>query len=93
VWLLAEIDDTTRRARLRRDGTHERSAAGAYGLTDREVEVLRLVADGLTNAEIAARLFISPKTASVHVSNVLRKLEVESRREAGRLARSAGITT
>jgi DNA-binding CsgD family transcriptional regulator len=52
------------------------------GLTDREFEVLRLVADGHSNREIAADLFISPKTASVHVSNILAKLSVATRGEA-----------
>jgi ATP/maltotriose-dependent transcriptional regulator MalT len=52
------------------------------GLTGRELEVLRLVAAGCSNREIAAELFISPKTASVHVSNILGKLGVASRGEA-----------
>jgi len=52
------------------------------GLTSREVEVLRLVSAGRSNREIAAELFISPKTASVHVSNILGKLGVASRGEA-----------
>ncbi|MCW2932734.1 MAG: LuxR family transcriptional regulator, partial [Actinomycetia bacterium] len=51
-------------------------------LTDREYEVLRLVAAGRSNREIAAALFISPKTASVHVSNILGKLGAASRTEA-----------
>jgi DNA-binding CsgD family transcriptional regulator len=49
------------------------------GLTAREREVASLVADGLTNVELAERLFISPRTAAVHVSNILRKLGVPSR--------------
>jgi DNA-binding NarL/FixJ family response regulator len=52
------------------------------GLTDREFEVLRLVAAGRSNREIAAELFISAKTASVHVSNILAKLGAASRGEA-----------
>jgi DNA-binding CsgD family transcriptional regulator len=52
------------------------------GLTGRELEVLRLVAAGCSNREIAAELFISPKTASVHVSNILGKLGAASRGEA-----------
>jgi DNA-binding CsgD family transcriptional regulator len=52
------------------------------GLTERELEVLRLVAAGRSNREIAAELFISPKTASVHVSNILGKLGAASRGEA-----------
>ena len=52
------------------------------GLTVRELEVLRLVAARRGNREIAASLFISPRTASVHVSNILSKLSVSSRGEA-----------
>lgn len=60
-------------------------------LSDREREVLSLVADGLTNISIAERLFLSPKTVRNHVSNILTKLQVPSRAEAGRRAREAGI--
>jgi len=56
------------------------------GLTARELEVLRLVADGLSNRAIAEELFISPKTASVHVSNILAKLGVSARVEAAATA-------
>jgi DNA-binding CsgD family transcriptional regulator len=56
--------------------------AGQPGLTGRELEVLRLVAAGQSNREIATALFISPKTASVHVSNILAKLGAASRTEA-----------
>ena len=56
------------------------------GLTAREFEVLRLVAAGRSNREIAAELFISAKTASVHVSNILGKLGVASRGEAAATA-------
>jgi DNA-binding CsgD family transcriptional regulator len=62
-------------------GTWEAGAADP-GLTERERDVLRLVAAGRSNKEIAAELFISPKTASVHVSNILAKLGVASRGEA-----------
>ncbi len=54
---------------------------GVGTLTRREREVALLVADGLTNAEVARRLYISPKTAAIHVSNILRKLELTSRTE------------
>lgn len=56
--------------------------ADALGLTHREADVLQLVAAGLSNGDIGQRLFISRKTASVHVSNILRKLGVSNRIEA-----------
>ncbi|MGW0226300.1 helix-turn-helix transcriptional regulator [Streptomyces tendae] len=58
----------------------------ALGLTGRERDVLRLVSDGRTNRQIAEELFISPKTASVHVSNILAKLGVSGRGEAAAVA-------
>jgi len=57
------------------------TSGGASTLTPREREVARLIGEGLTNAELARRLYISPRTAAVHVSNILRKLEVGSRTE------------
>ncbi|MCW2941994.1 MAG: ATPase-like protein [Actinomycetia bacterium] len=68
------------------------SAGGALGgLTAREAEVLRLVAEGRNNREIATSLFISPKTASVHVSNILAKLNATSRTEAAAIAHREGL--
>jgi DNA-binding NarL/FixJ family response regulator len=61
------------------------------GLTVRELEVLQLVAAGRSNREIAAELFISAKTASVHVSNILGKLGVASRGEAAATAYREGL--
>ncbi|MGV9693883.1 helix-turn-helix transcriptional regulator [Streptomyces sp. NPDC003444] len=61
-------------------------ADDAFGLTPREQDVLRLVAAGRTNRQIAGELFISPKTASVHVSHILAKLGVAGRGEAAALA-------
>jgi DNA-binding CsgD family transcriptional regulator len=63
-----------------------RPSPDRLGLTAREFEVLRLVAAGRSNAEIAAELFIAAKTASVHVSNILAKLGVSSRGEAAATA-------
>jgi DNA-binding CsgD family transcriptional regulator/tetratricopeptide (TPR) repeat protein len=63
----------------------------ALGLTSRERDVLRLVAVGHTNRRIAGELFISPKTASVHVSNILAKLGVSGRGEAAAVAHRLGL--
>jgi DNA-binding CsgD family transcriptional regulator/tetratricopeptide (TPR) repeat protein len=61
------------------------------GLTTRELEVLRLVADGLNNPEIAARLVVSPKTVEHHVSSILRKLGVRTRTQTAAAAVRLGI--
>ena len=66
-------------------------AANPFGLTDRELEVLRLVAAGCTNREIGEQLFMSPKTASVHVSAILGKLGVPGRLDAALLAQQVGL--
>jgi DNA-binding CsgD family transcriptional regulator/tetratricopeptide (TPR) repeat protein len=67
------------------------SALDRLGLTAREREVLALIAIGRTNREIAQTLFISPKTATVHVSNILAKLGVRSRVEAATVAHRLGM--
>ena len=68
------------------------TVAGArYGLTEREVAVLRLIGEGLTNRQIGQRLFISTGTAAVHVSNILRKLGVTGRIQAATIAHELGL--
>ena len=67
--------------------------ANPAGLTTRQVEVLRLLEDGLTNAELAKQLFLSVKTVDHHVSAILTKLDVTKRRDAVRRAREVGILT
>jgi DNA-binding CsgD family transcriptional regulator len=62
-----------------------------FGLSPREREVLALLCQRLTDAEIGAALFISPRTASRHVANLFDKLGVSSRREAAALAASHGL--
>ncbi|WP_277949966.1 helix-turn-helix transcriptional regulator [Bailinhaonella thermotolerans] len=79
-----------RRARLGEDGPGSPHQV-LPTLTSREREVLRLVAEGRNNREVAAALFISPKTASVHVSNILAKLGVTSRTSAAAIAHREGL--
>ena len=94
--LQAEVRKLALRARIPLDPA--RTAApdgqgpgGNYGLTSRELLVLRLLAAGRTNAQIGTELFISPKTASVHVSNILRKMGVSGRAQAAATAERAGL--
>ncbi|MGW4749871.1 helix-turn-helix transcriptional regulator [Streptomyces sp. NPDC004290] len=89
--LREDVELLAARARLslapeRRTPAPVEPGEGGFGLTPREQDVLRLVADGRTNRQIAEELFISPKTASVHVSNILAKLGVAGRGEAAALA-------
>lgn len=94
--LVERIDALARRGRvdLGSGPPGEQAADAAVDrlrLTDREREVLALVAEGRTNRQIADALFISTKTASVHVSNILSKLEVSNRGEAAAIARRLGL--
>jgi DNA-binding NarL/FixJ family response regulator len=96
--LLDAIDTLARQARL---DLRMEEAAGpsappsgsgdAYGLTERELEILRLIAGGWSNRQIADALFISPKTASVHASHIFDKLGASNRTEAGAIAMRVGL--
>jgi DNA-binding CsgD family transcriptional regulator len=90
--LARQISQLARRARIALgDSGSGQGNTAPFGLTSRELGVLRLVAAGCSNPEIAAELFISPKTASVHVSNILSKLQVSSRGEAAAAAHRAHL--
>ena len=100
AWLESEIEGFALRARLRLE-PDESSPAPAlaaadagedpFGLTPRERQVLSLLADGRTNREIGTALYMAEKTASVHVSRILSKLDVRSRTEAAALAHRVGL--
>jgi ATP/maltotriose-dependent transcriptional regulator MalT len=97
AWLVDEIESLAARARLQLGGDGRPSAASAeepedpFGLTARERDVLALVAAGATNREIGERLHMAEKTASVHVSRILAKLNVRSRTEAAAVAHRQGL--
>ena len=88
-----EIDEAE--STVEEDAGESAAGAGAdvrsYGLTERELDVLRLLAQGLSNRRIGQTLFITESTAGVHVSNILGKLGVGNRVEAAAIAVRAGL--
>lgn len=86
-----QIADLARRAGVPLSDDTAPAHVSQAGLTSREREVLSLLATGRSNREIAAELFISPKTASVHVSNILGKLSTATRTEAAARAHMLGL--
>ena len=99
-WLSTALENLSSRGRL---DISDRSAAVAdaapevepedpFGLTTRERQVLALVAQGATNRQIGAELFMAEKTASVHVSRILSKLDVQGRTEAAAVAHRLHLT-
>jgi DNA-binding CsgD family transcriptional regulator len=74
------------------DATASEQGLAAYGLSEREIEVLRLLAAGRTNRQIGEALFISESTAGVHVSHILAKFGVAGRVEAATVAARLGLT-
>jgi DNA-binding CsgD family transcriptional regulator len=95
VPLRTRIEELAGRARIQlggdEDGRRNAKIGEDLGLTAREVEVLGLLAAHRTDGQIAQALYISKKTASVHVSNILRKLDAANRIEAGEMGRQAGL--
>jgi DNA-binding NarL/FixJ family response regulator len=99
-WLADDIEGLARRARLPladgppppgQDATAEDEEA-PFGLTPRELQVLGLLAEGATNKQIGASLFMAEKTASVHVSRILSKLDVKTRTQAAAVAHRLRLT-
>ncbi len=98
AWLACELESLAARARLRLGGDGEAGprpesddGEDPFGLTPRERQVLTLVAAGATNREIGRQLYMAEKTASVHVSRILAKLDVRSRTEAAGVAHRLGL--
>ena len=93
-WRRAELDPVLRRLGMGNQPapTVAPTATGADALTPREREVAALLAEGLTNSELARRLVISRKTAAVHVSNILAKLGMTSRAQIAAWASREGVT-
>jgi DNA-binding NarL/FixJ family response regulator len=89
-----EVEELARRTRVTLAGSEaaSRGLSEELGLTERELEVLALVADGRSNREIAQELFITSKTASAHVSHILMKLGVANRAGAAAAAHRLGLT-
>ena len=102
VWLRAEAEGLAARGRLPVasaavpvvDAAAVQAGDGddPFGLTPRERQVIALVANGATNREIGAQLYMAEKTASVHVSRILAKLDVRSRTEAAAVAHRLGLS-
>jgi DNA-binding CsgD family transcriptional regulator len=99
AWLAGEVESLAARARLRLGDSGEAADdadavdgdGDPFGLTPRERQVLALVAAGATNREIGRQLYMAEKTASVHVSRILAKLDVRSRTEAAGVAHRLGL--
>ena len=91
VPLRHALTELARRARLTPQRSGYQPPGALTALTARERDVLRLLSQGRTNREIAGELFIAPKTASVHVSNILGKLGASSRTEAAAIAYREGL--
>lgn len=98
AWLVTEVEGLGARARLALEPGRAAEPAPEgeqeerpFGLTERELQVLELLVTGATNREIGERLYMAEKTASVHVSRILTKLDVRSRTEAAAVAHRQGL--
>jgi DNA-binding NarL/FixJ family response regulator len=77
-----QLATTTPRAAVEEQGKGAENQWGPWSLTQRELEVLQLLAEGATNNEISGRLFISPKTTKNHLAAIFQKLDVTNRTHA-----------
>jgi DNA-binding CsgD family transcriptional regulator len=73
------------------DAPHPTAPGERHGLTRRELEILRLVSEGHSNAELARQLWVTEQTIKFHLSNIYRKLDVANRTEASRWAQLNGL--
>jgi DNA-binding NarL/FixJ family response regulator len=80
------IDRATRELRASGESARKRDVSTALDLTPQELQVVRLVREGLSNRDVAARLFVSPRTVEYHLSHAYQKLGVRSRGELATLA-------
>lgn len=90
-WGAADVVKAVRMVALGSEVFSEDAAPGTVGLSQRELEVLGLVATGATNKEIAGELYLSPHTIKEHTSAIYRKLNVRNRAEAVRSAQAHGL--
>jgi DNA-binding NarL/FixJ family response regulator len=91
IWLGAQPTLERLAAVEARLATRNASPGRPAGLTPREIEVLQLVTEGLTDAEVAERLFLSPRTVGTHLTSVYNKLGVSTRMAAARRATELGL--
>jgi DNA-binding CsgD family transcriptional regulator len=89
VWAGKKLTGTS--ATVRQDFKANHEAISYLGLSDRELEILLLIAEGLSNRDIADRLYISTNTVKTHISNLFSKLDVNRRTQAIKKARSLKI--
>jgi DNA-binding CsgD family transcriptional regulator len=93
IFMGAQAFAERARVELAATGEQARPAAptpAAAGLTPQEAQIAQLVAEGASNAEVAARLYISPRTVEYHLHKVFRKLDVRSRTQLARVLRDEG---
>jgi len=91
TWKLEDLYSSPTGPDLDRDLKRAAADADGAGLTRRELEIVRMLAVGRTNRELAQELFLSPRTVDMHVRNILRKLDCHSRVEAAYRAGELGL--